>query len=104
MNETLKSAIKHHGVPFQMLKVIEECSELQKAILKAMEAGIIKDFGIIPPYLESNPNEVKTYHDLVDEAADVAIMVEYLEILLGKEKIEARKKFKIERLKNKLNQ
>lgn len=103
MNETLKAAIKHFGVPAQMLKVIEECSELQKAICKAMDAGIIKDFGIIPPYLESNPNEVKTYHNLVDEAADVAIMCEYLEILLGKEKIEARKKFKIERLKNKLN-
>lgn len=103
MQETLKAAIKHFGVPKQMDKVIEECVELIKAILKAKDAGIIKDFGIIPPYLESNPNEVKTYNDLVDEAADVSIMCEYLEILLGKEKIEARKKFKIERLKNKLN-
>lgn len=103
MNETLKSAIKQFGVPAQMEIVIEELAELTQAICKAKRAGIIKPFGIIRPYIESNPKEIEAFNNLVSETADVKNVIQYLDELLGIENIAREQERKIARLQEEID-
>lgn len=87
--ELIKQVIDKYGVDAQVDMVIEECSELQKALLK----------------YRRNPQEHE-YNNVLEEVADVEIMLEQLRFIMGKGawiKIETFKVEKLERLYNKLN-
>lgn len=71
--------IEKYGQKNQMLIAVEECSELQKAILK---------------FLRGRCNQI----EIAEEMADVEIMLEQLKIMFNnKEEIEYFKKQKIMR-------
>ena len=71
--------IEKYGQKDQMLIAVEECSELQKAILK---------------FLRGRCNQI----EIAEEMADVEIMLEQLKIMFNnKEEIEYFKKQKIMR-------
>ena len=80
-----KKAIQKYGIKLQTIKAIEELSELQKELCKAI--------------VGNGNNE-----NISEEIADVQIMIEQIKIMWGitYEKIEYIKKEKIERLKKRL--
>jgi NTP pyrophosphatase (non-canonical NTP hydrolase) len=80
-------AIHTWGGNAQEMMAIEECSELIKAICK----------------FNRKPTTGKEFTDLIDEIADVTIMMRQMAIIVGPERVEERIKFKIERLKKRLN-
>lgn len=65
MRTKLDYIISTYGEASQVDKTIEECAELQKALLKHRR----------------NPS-VRTRDDIIDELADVSIMLEQLKIIL----------------------
>lgn len=74
--------IEKYGFEKQMLIAVEECSELQKEVLK---------------YLRGREN----YTEVAEEIADVEIMIEQLKMMFGnKAEVENFKVRKIERTKN----
>ena len=79
-----KLALDKYGVQAQQLMLVEECSELQKAILKGLRGSINID-------------------ELVDEIADVEIMCEQVKLIhdIGA-LVKARKKFKKRRLEKRV--
>lgn len=81
--EQIEKVVEHYGNYNQIIKAIEELSELQKELCK---------------YLLN----VKTYYTLTqitDELADVEIMCKQLRhIFRITEQVDERKKFKVERL------
>ena len=84
--EILLKAINHYGIDNQLFKAIEECSELIKAICKFKE----------------DPNE-KHKNDIAEEMADVEIMLDGLRLVFNMDyRIDQNKKFKIERLKERV--
>lgn len=78
-------AVVKYGIDAQIVVCIEELAELQKELCKA---------------LRSNCNS----ENLIDELADVQIMVEQMRLLFDSENnaVGDRIKFKIERLKKRL--
>ena len=86
MDEVLVKAIQAYGVKQQSEKIKEECLELALAIQRTTS------------HIKGN-----TYEDeIIDEIADVKIMIRQAERIWNKEKIDERVKFKIERLKHNL--
>lgn len=87
--ELIDQVCKYYGTENQIIKAIEELSELQKELCK---------------YLLN----VKTYYDITpitDEVADVEIMCTQLRHIFGiSERVDERKEFKINRLKERINQ
>lgn len=84
MNEVLTQAIKEFGQCNQKIKAIEEMSELIKEICK------------------EKVGETKL-KNIVDEIADVEIMIEQLKIIYDAiELVDERKKYKINRLKERI--
>lgn len=79
-----QKAISVHGEVHQMRKAQEECGELVAAINQYL------DFRI-----DDNA--------LASEVADVEIMIEQMRIILGEEKINAAKAYKINRLIKMMN-
>lgn len=78
--------INTYGTCSQQDIAIEEMSELQKAILKHRR----------------NPSE-KTRKDIIDEIADVSIMLEQLKIIYSCHKdVEERVEYKIDRQINRI--
>ena len=74
--------IEKYGFEKQMLIAVEECSELQKEVLK---------------YLRGREN----YTEVAEEIADVEIMIEQLKMMFNnKAEVENFKARKIERTKN----
>jgi len=80
MNQTCKRAVKKFGVDNQIIKAVEELSELIVALLK---------------YRDKRINE----RDVIDEIADVKIMCEQLTVIFGADKIDRRTEEKLDRLK-----
>lgn len=72
-------AVKEWGVVSQMLKAIQECSELINSITRLIEGRDDKN-------------------DVASEVADVEIMCEQLRIMVGADKVDREKKLKLERL------
>jgi NTP pyrophosphatase (non-canonical NTP hydrolase) len=97
--DILKEALKHYGTHKQMKKVVEECAELIQAVMKADDAGIIKDWGIARASVESSQKDTEAYNNLVSEIADVRIILKYFDLLVAKSDIERVEKEKLERLK-----
>ena len=86
--ELIDQVIFYFGEKNQVIKAIEELSELQKELCKAL----LNDF-----YCDEKP--------IIDELADVEIMCAQLRhIFRISEQVDERKEFKIERLKQRINQ
>lgn len=84
-----KQAIKSWGVLAQLDMVVEECSELIKAIQKAKRAGTEKQRVICEMFI-------------ADEVADVEIMCEQVRQIFKEQPFDKLKEQKLERLKKKL--
>lgn len=85
-NTICKQALQAWGANAQMLMVLEEMSELQKEILKNINRG--KD----------------NLAEIIDETADVYIMLEQLKLNYNIETaVEERIEFKLARIKERLN-
>lgn len=82
--QILCNAIEAFGVESQLDMAVEECSELINAICKLRRGR--------------NTNE-----DVITEIADVAIMMEQLSIIFGRNKVEAEKMKKLLRLEERIN-
>jgi len=85
----LKTAIKQFGADNQMDMVIEECSELIKAILKYRRA-----------------NTIENAEEVLKETADVKIMLRQVEFIFGALRfdIDGEVNRKINRLRTKLKE
>lgn len=87
----LNEIMLYFGKRNQVLKAIEELSELQKELCKAL---------LTPKTLCEVPTET-----IIDELADVEIMCEQLRHIFDISKqVDERKIFKIERLEQRLNE
>lgn len=90
MNKLYEKAINKWGEPLQLIVAIEEMSELTKEITK---------------HIRDSSN----WSAIADELADVEIMLAQIKVMGEKEKywfndvVESRKKYKLERLKERLN-
>lgn len=89
--EVYTAAIDKYGIKPQMLMVIEEMSELTKAICKFFRA---------PGYVEPDEGVIDA---IAEETADVTIMLEQLRLILGiNENVCEHMDQKIERLADRL--
>ena len=100
--DILNKAILKFGVENQINMVVEEMAELIQAINKASRAGIVKNWGISPPSIESQMSEIEAYNNLCMEVADVKIMLDQLELMLDKDRINLSVSRKLKRLSEKL--
>lgn len=89
--EVLRQAVDKYGSSSQTDMMIEEMSELTKALLKYRRA--VRD-------LDTSEYET-VMRNILEEMADVSIMLDQMEILYGSYK-QYRKR-KIERLERRLN-
>lgn len=88
--ELIEQARIKFGEKNQLIKAIEEMSELQKELCKV----------VLTPNLT-----IKATNEIIDELADVEIMCAQLRHIFGiSEQVDERKVFKIERLKQRINQ
>ena len=82
-DELYTKAIDTWGQLPQVNMVFEECGELTTALAR---------------YLRGRANE----EEVITEVADVAIMMEQMAVLFGKEQFEQEKERKLQRLKERL--
>lgn len=88
--ELIEQVCKNYGYYNQIIKAIEEMSELQKELCKV----------ILSPHLPCKPTD-----EVIDELADVEIMCTQLRHIFGiSEQVDLQKVRKIERLKKRINQ
>ena len=86
----MQQAIETYGVQAQCDVAIEEMAELTKAITKIRR--VANDYEKTQPALEN----------LLEEIADVDIMVEQMKIMWGQKQVEEYRKKKLERLDRRL--
>lgn len=87
--ELIDKVTSHFGEKNQLIKAIEEMSELQKELCKV----------VLTPNLTIKPTD-----EIIDELADVEIMCAQLRHIFGiSDQVDARKEFKINRLKERIN-
>lgn len=93
--ELYSEAYRINGKVFQTIKAIEEMSELQKELSKAVQRMF-------------ENKEIENIPEIVEELADVEIMCEQIQhnFLKGEQnqKIEFVKNFKLNRLRSRLNE
>lgn len=89
-NPTLKEAIKVFGIKSQLLQCIEEMAELTQAINKYFRA-------------EAKENTKTEYDQIIEETADVKIMLAQMELMFDGEAVEEMVERKIKRLEKRLN-
>lgn len=85
----LQQAIDKWGADAQIEMIKEECLELALAIQK---------------FARVRGDKVKKYNNIIDEIADVKIMIEQAQKLFPKDLIDARVDFKMNRLKDRLSE
>jgi NTP pyrophosphatase (non-canonical NTP hydrolase) len=85
--DVMQEAIDLWGVPSQIDMLQEELIELAQAISKLRRNGFTED----------------NIANVIDEIADVEIMCEQARKIFGSESIDVRKKFKLERLANRID-
>lgn len=85
--DIIKSAIEKYGETSQIIKTIEELSELQKELCKFINTT------------EYNRTQI------VDEMSDVMIMIKQTRLIfnISKEELEKQIQYKLDRLKDRLN-
>lgn len=81
----LEASIKHHGHGTQVLKTFEECGELINALAK---------------YHSEPPRSTKA--DVIEELADVSIMIDQMALEFGLSEFLAERAYKIQRLKERI--
>lgn len=81
-----RKSISIHGQYMQMIKTIEECAELQKALSKLLIKWNDKDHG-----------------NAIEEIADVQIMINQMKLIFGRDQVKKVMNEKILRLKTKLH-
>jgi NTP pyrophosphatase (non-canonical NTP hydrolase) len=92
--EILKKAIKHYGTHNQMLKCIEECGELSRAVSRIL-IELSSDDGFTTKESEENLHE---------ELADVLIMIDQVMMMFDcRDKVFEQGVRKLNRLKERLN-
>jgi NTP pyrophosphatase (non-canonical NTP hydrolase) len=89
-------AISHYGEDAQLEQAVEELAELTLACQKFKR-------------VMSNPDStqrqaVKVTNDMIDEIADVKIVVNQLSLIFGVINVEKRETFKYNRLKKRINE
>lgn len=88
--ETMYKAINTYGVENQMIKTVEELSELSQALCKILTSKFTDDNSEI-------------FENIFEEIADVEIMLEQCKIMFQCDKeVSAWKNKKIERLERRL--
>lgn len=80
MQKEIRQIADHYGLNNQMMQAIEEMGELTQAIVKVYRNGL------------DNERD-----GLIEELADVQIMIEQLDYLLGDSQIKKIKEYKINR-------
>lgn len=83
----LNQAIVHYGVEAQLDQVIEECLELALAIRR----------------YKREPSFSINIDAVIDEIADVSIMVAQAAIVVGPERVQKRVNYKLHRLQGRIN-
>ena len=92
--EILQKAIKHYGTHNQMLKCIEECGELSRAISRIL-IELSSGDGFTTKESEEN---------LYEELADVLIMIDQVMMMFDcRDKVFEQGVRKLNRLKERLN-
>lgn len=84
----LARALVQYGFNAQIEMIIEECSELILALQKLKR---------------TNGDNEEKLENVIDEVADVKIMIRQAEIMFGEEKVNERVCFKMNRLYNRLS-
>ena len=86
--DILEKAIKHYGNENQMMQTMEELSELSVAISKCLR---YKD-------------DIEARNNLVEEVADVLIMIDQLKIIMNIKdyEIECYRRYKLGRLERRI--
>ena len=87
----MQQAIKTYGVQAQCDVAVEEMAELTKAIMKLRR--VADDYGKTQAALDN----------LLEEIADVDIMIEQMKIMWGPKQVEEYRRRKLERLERRLN-
>lgn len=87
----MRQAIETYGVQAQCDVAIEEMAELTKAIVKIRR--VADDYGKTQAALDN----------LLEEIADVDIMIDQMKIMWGPKQVEEHRKKKLERLDRRLN-
>ncbi len=89
----LNTIVETYGVDPQVDMCLEKCAELQKALLKYRRGGFHKHaFGS-----DRAAEEEKARRTIIDELADVSVMVEQMKIIYGYVETEDRIDFMISR-------
>lgn len=84
----ITTAVEHYGHIHQMLKAVEEMGELQRAIVRVIEHNLeTKD-----------PEPPELIENLIEETADVWIMVKQLTFILGVDLVTEAEEKKLRRL------
>ncbi len=85
--DIITAAVKHYGVENQLLKTVEELSELQRAIMRT----------IIDSNVNDEPN-MELIENLIEETADAWIMIKQMTLILGVDVVTAEENRKLRRL------
>lgn len=112
--EIYKQAIKVWGNVIQIIKFMEESSELQKELTKLLihlshtssYTNKLSDFDIAEEVLDypfENLEDDK-FNVIIDEIVDVDIVMNQLKVLFGEKRIEDHKQIKLNKLSNRLKE
>lgn len=99
MSTEIKKVADFYGYEEQSSQLIEECSELIQAVSKYRRATAVM------PYTKEQANaQLNALDNLVEEIADVEIMIDQIKYLLQipAEDIQAVKVYKINRVKERM--
>ena len=96
--EVLKLAIEIYGRTNQIYKCVEEMGELIQALMKYGNATDLSH-----DLAEATIKAVKQYENVIEEIADVRIMVEQVAIMFGEEDVNKMIGYKIDRLAQRLH-
>ena len=96
--EVLKLAIEIYGRVNQVYKCVEEMGELIQALMKY---GNVTDLS--RNLAEAAEESVKQYENVIEEIADVRIMVEQAAMMFGEKEVNKMIKKKVDRLAHRLH-
>lgn len=86
--DILRRALRHYGYRGQVIKTAEECSELSAAIMR---------------FISPEPREQDPIIGLVEELADVEIMLKQMRLIFGNSAIDDAVVVKLNRLEKRLD-
>ena len=98
------AVIDTYGVEKQLDMVVEECSELIKAINKIKRNDCLKYIGLVQPSLTTTTiKQALIYNELCGEVADLEILLEQMRLILRSDQISLIKERKLQRLSERIN-